>query len=76
MDPSSTDDGKPYGPWRFKEIVKSAYAISHQLHITYSDVLGMTPRERDMLCELISKEMERMRKSLDDMKSKAESRKR
>ena len=71
MDPSSTEDGKPYGPWRFKEIAKMAYAISHQIHTSYHDVLQMTPRERDCLCELISGEMDRLRKSIDDLKSKS-----
>lgn len=71
MDPSRTSDGKPYGPWRFKEIVKQAYAISHQINTSYNDVLDMTPKEMEYLCELISLEAERMRKSIDEAKKKA-----
>ena len=76
MDPSRTSDGKPYGPWRFREIIKQAYAISHQIHTSYLDVLDMTPREMNYLCELISVEAERMRNAIDEAKKKASSGKR
>lgn len=45
-----------------------AYAISHQINTSYVDVLAMTPRERDYLCEFLEDEMERFRKSMDKIK--------
>ncbi|MBQ6627837.1 MAG: hypothetical protein IJH65_03300 [Methanobrevibacter sp.] len=52
-----TSDGKPYGPYRFKEIVKQCYIISTKCNTSYTDLLEITPRERDYLFEFIMDEV-------------------
>ena len=69
-----TKEGKPYAPYRFKKIVEESYLISHQIHTSYTDVLQMTPRERNYLIEFISKEAkeqkEATKKALEKYKTK------
>lgn len=59
MDPQSTSDGRPYGPIRYKQIVKECYIISKNAGISYDDVMGMTPAERGYILEFISDECEK-----------------
>ena len=57
LDPALTSDGKPYGPYRFKEIVKQCYIISTKCNTSYTYLLEITPRERDYLFEFIMDEV-------------------
>ena len=54
MDPQLTDDGKPYGPHRFKEIVRERYLISRESNTSYTDLGQITPAERGYLIEFIA----------------------
>ena len=53
LDPKVTEDGKPYGPERYKRIVQECYLISKNMNTSYSDVIRMTPREREYLLEFL-----------------------
>ena len=54
-----TSDGKPYGPWRFKEITEERYLITKYTHTSYSDTGEMTPIERDYVLNFIIKDLQR-----------------
>ena len=49
LDPQLTEDGKNYGPVRYKHIVKERYYIAKNSHISYEDTGKMTPLERDYI---------------------------
>lgn len=72
MGPLSTNDGKPLGPSRYKEIVKEAYLISKSIHTPYSDILKMTPLEREYMLEFIAEEIN---KTQEYIKQKQQERK-
>ena len=69
LDPALTSDGKPYGPFRYKEIVKQCYIISTKCNTSYTDLLNITPVERDYLFEFI---MDEVRQEQEMMKKKLE----
>lgn len=54
LDPQLTSDGKPYGPYRFKEIVRERYLISREINTSYNDIGQLTPAERGYLIEFIA----------------------
>lgn len=72
LDPLKTSDGKPYGPWKFKELVKECYIISKVLNTSYKDALNITYLERVHLLNLIIEENERQKKELDKIKQERE----
>jgi len=59
LDPKLTSDGKPYGPYRYKEIVKECYLISKNCNTSYTDLMKITPIEKNYLLEFISDEFKR-----------------
>ena len=65
LDPQTSSDGSPYGPKRFKEIVKECWYISDNLHTSYTDVLDLSFQERFYLIELINKKQEDTKQELD-----------
>ena len=70
MDPKLTNDGKPYGPERFKNIVQERYFISKKCNTSYLDVGYITPIERKYLLEFILDEIEKEKKAIEDAKNK------
>lgn len=56
LDPQKTSDGKPYGPVKFKLLVKELYLIAKNCYTSYTDLLNITPAERDELINLIIEE--------------------
>lgn len=65
LDPQTSSDGKPYGPKRFKEIVKECWYISDNLHTSYTDVLDMSFQERFYLIELINEKQEATKRAIE-----------
>ena len=65
-------DGKeiPYGPWRYKRIVEECYYISHQINTSYTDILKISPREREYMLEFLSEELKKQKESLEKMKQR------
>ena len=54
LDPPQSNDGTPYGPKRYKEIVRECWYISDALHTSYTDVLDISFQERLYLIECIN----------------------
>jgi len=53
----------PYGPYKYKELIKESYLISRHLHTSYIDALKLTPTERTSLLQLLREEFEETRKA-------------
>lgn len=74
LDPQLTNDGKPYGPYRYKEIIRECYYISKTINTSYNDLLKITPIERQYLLsfivEDINKEKEMIEKAKKERKNK------
>lgn len=68
MGPPFDKDGKPYGPIRYKEIVKERYIISKNLNTSYTDIGKITPRERSYLIEFIADEIKRSKELAEKRK--------
>lgn len=70
LDPQISKDGKPYGPKRFKEIVKECWFISDQIHTSYSEVLDMSTQERIYIAECIHNKNEATKRALEELRAK------
>ena len=68
MDPQLTKDGKPYGPARFKELVKERYLISKNMNTSYEEVGRMTPIERKYIIEFMVDEIKREKELIEKKK--------
>ena len=66
LDPKLTNDGKPYGPIRFKEIVKECFIISKNCATSYTDLMNITPIEKNYILEFITEEMQNAEKALKE----------
>lgn len=72
LDPILTRDGRPYGPVRYKEIVKECYILSKNLNTSYKDILQITPLERKYLIEMLYEESQKTKEMLDNAKRERE----
>jgi hypothetical protein len=70
LDPQTSKDGTPYGPKRFKEIVKECWYISDSLHTSYTEVLDLSFQERFYLIELIHEKQEATKRFIEEAKTK------
>ena len=70
MDPVMTEDGKPYGPFRYKEIVKERFIISKYCNTSYTDLANVTPTERNYLLEFATEECDKAKEIAEEMKNK------
>jgi len=68
-----TRDGKPYGPIRYKEIVRECYIIAKNSNTPYTDLMNITPIEKSYLMEFIADEFEANKKATEEMRSKLSS---
>ena len=59
LDPQLTEDGQPYGPFRYKQIVNERYLIAKHGNISYADTSNITPLERQYILEFITDELQR-----------------
>lgn len=71
LDQLYNEDGTPYGPTRYKELVRINYAISKNCNTSYTDVIKLTPRERDYLWEFIVEEVDRAKEMLENSKKQS-----
>ena len=71
MDPQTTSDNKPYGPVRYKEIVRERYLISKHTNTSYSDTKDITPIEREYLLEFITDDLSKKAKAMDKIRDKS-----
>lgn len=70
LDPQLTSDGKPFGPYRYKQIVKECYLISKNSNTSYTDVMKITPQERNYILEFIEGEARRNQELMEKSKHK------
>lgn len=63
-----TTEGKPYGPFRYKQIVKERYFIAKHANISYSDTGNITPTERKYLLDFIAYEIKRQNELVEQYK--------
>ena len=69
-----TEDGKPYGPSRYKEIARERYLISKHTNTSYDDTSNITPLERGYLLEFLVEDMQRQKDMYDKAQADAEAR--
>ena len=69
-----TEEGKPYGPSRYKEIARERYLISKHTNTSYDDTSNITPLERGYLLEFLVEDMQRQKDMYDKAQADAEAR--
>lgn len=65
MDQQFNEDGTPYGPSRYREIVKECYLISKNINTSYTDLMNITPTERTYMLQFLiedAKQIEEIKK--------------
>ena len=70
LDPQVSKDGTPYGPKRFKELVKECWFISDNTHTSYTDVLDISFLERLYLIECINEKQKATEAAIEASKKK------
>ncbi len=71
-----TSDGKPYGPYKYKELVKSLFILSKNLNTSYIELRDkLTPTEMTSLLLLLKEEDDKNKEYLDKIKSEREKKK-
>lgn len=65
LDPQLTKDGKPYGPFRYKQIIREAYLITKNTNTSYMDVMDMPPQEREYMLGFLDEEARKMQELRD-----------
>ena len=73
LDPQTSNDGSPYGPKRFKEIVRECWYISDCLHTSYTDVLDLSYAERVYLIEFINAKNDATKKAFEEARQSVKS---
>ena len=74
MDPQLTEDGRPYGPLRYKEIARERYLISKHTNTSYEDTSSITPLERNYILEFLVDDMQRQKDMYEKAQTEAEAR--
>ena len=67
LDQQQTEDGQPYGPVRYKEIVEERFYIAKHGRISYADTGKMTPTERDFIKQFILDDAKHTQEMIDEM---------
>lgn len=67
-------NGEPYAPWRFKQLVKELYLISKSIHTSYTELLDITPTEKDYILQFMVEEVKKSEEELQKVKAEAEAR--
>lgn len=70
FDPALTNDGRPYGPQRYKQIIKERYIIAKNAGTSYVDCGKITPYEREQLLECIADEFKKTQDYINNQKQK------
>lgn len=63
-----TNDGKPYGPVRYRQLVKENYIITRQVNTSYIDVLKMMPQDKKIILKEIIDEIDARNKAYEEMR--------
>jgi hypothetical protein len=70
LDPQTSSDGTPYGPKRFKEIVKECWYICDNTNTSYTDVLDVSVQERRFLIDNINAKHDATKKAMEEARAK------
>ena len=62
-------NGEPYGPHRYKQIIKEAYIIAKSTNTPYTEILDITPTERNELLNLILEENRKSEEAIEKIKA-------
>lgn len=62
-------NGKPYGPYRFRQIIKECYLIAKNSNSSYTDILDITPLEKNELINLILEENRQSEEAMKKIKA-------
>ena len=73
LDLQTTKDGKPYGPIRYKQLVKECYVIAKNTNTPYTALMDITPTEKNALIDLILEENRRSEEALQKARAAAKS---
>ena len=65
-----SEDGTPYAPKRFKEIVKECWYISDNLSTSYTDLLDISVAERTFLIKFIREKQEATKEAIENARAK------
>jgi hypothetical protein len=76
LDPRTSEDGKPYGPKRYREIVRECWYVSDNTNTSYADVLDLSYIERMYLLRFIHEKQEATREALEQAKARNQQRSR
>ena len=68
LDQQTSKDGTPYGPKRFKEIVKEIWYITDNTSTSYSEVLDMSFQERFYFIECINQKQKDTKDAIESIR--------
>ena len=68
-DPKLIINDKPYGPTRYKQIVRECYIISKNCNTSYTDLMEITPAERNYLKEFITEVLDKSIEAVNKVRS-------
>ena len=71
LDPQTSSDGTPYGPKRFKELVKECWYICDNTNTSYTDVLDVSIQERRFLIDNINAKHDATKKAMEEARAKS-----
>ena len=73
LDPPQSKDGRPYGPQRYREIVRECWYISDQTNTSYADILDLSFTERSFLIQFIAEKQEATKKAIEEARQRNQS---
>ena len=66
------EDGTPYAPEIYKELVRECYIISKNTNTSYTDLMKLTPTEKHFILSFIKEEFEQAQKLREEQRAKFE----
>ena len=69
LDPRTSEDGKPYGPKRYREIVRECWYVSDNTNTSYADVLDLSYIERSYLLMFIREKQEATQAAIEELQN-------
>ena len=68
LDPLLNEDGTPYGPTQYRNLVRERVAIAKNTNTSYIDVGKITPLERKYIMQFLHEENQRKQEMLEQAK--------
>ena len=65
-----SEDGKPYGPKRFRSLVRECWYVSDNTHTSYTDVLDLSYLERHYLIQFINEKRQAQQDAIEAARQK------